>query len=1204
MADDSFRVRNTLVVNGAFVANSTVVNAAAVTATSVNATTLFVNGVNVNTVITGNAATAYTNAIAIASNATNLTLGTVPTARLPTSSTSQAGIVQLVDSVSCTSITVAATANSVKAVYDYATTIAATGTPPSGSNTQVQFNNSGAFGGTAGLTFTTTSNTVAVGNGGSVSVGNASVNSVVGQGSITINGVNVNTAITGNAATAYTNAVTISANADNITNGVLPMPRLAANVVNTTGAFTISGIHTHTANIMMGNTTVNTQHSNATILISNNTTTTTLGLADIRIGNTTTNTVANSTAITTGNSTVNTSVSFGTITLRAGAVTATVNSSVYNGTANNAAFFNGEPASFYANASNITTGTLPMAQIGAAVVNTSGNFTVAGNINFTAANVNFANVNVGANVDLTSTTLFIGNTSVNTVANSTTVATGNTTVNTVITAGSIALSGATINATNYSGTANNANNLGGTAASDYARLSPGATFTGAVGISNTLSVTGNVTVTGNLIVTGTTMYANVTNLDVKDLNITVAKGVATAAAADGAGLTVDTANVTWNYNFGTASWQSNVGITPASNNNLSLGTPNLVWANLHANNVVGANLYGTIQTASQPNITANNSTNFGGLSLATVQSQITGNAAIAYSNAVANAAALYQTTAGLSANVATLTSNNSTNFGGLSLATVQSQITGNAATAYSNAIAIAANATNLTTGTVNNARLPATIDVTTVNAATHSVGSIVVANSQGLTTSANVNIAATGELVIAPGAGIFANGGLGTAGQALLSNGSSVYWGPATTAVRQTFTSTAGQTTFTVSGGYTPNLLDVFYNGAKLINGTEVTVNNGTTVVLASGAANGATIDVVGYTASTLNILNAVAKSGDTMTGTLNLPSNGLTVGTTQLVVAGGNVGVGTGSPSSTLTIVGSLSTTNATTTSNTVTIGTAAYFVANGNVGIGTSAPVTPLHVISSITAGGTGNNGKLLGRNGSNTSVMDFGVAAGTAVANDVGLYNLTTTGDLVLGTNNTERMRISAGGNAAIGTSNTTSARLRVDTTGGQDYGRTNPNIFLTNTNDPGIRMLNTSNASLNHSAAMYVPSGAGGWAVTCDNNMVFDIFVDINGNFLARGNVTAYSDENLKEEISTIQEAVNTVSKLRGVTYKRRDTGSKGIGVIAQEVQTVIPEVVQQNGDYLSVAYGNMVGLLIEAIKEQQEKITNLESRINNLMGGSV
>jgi hypothetical protein len=91
--------------------------------------------------------------------------------------------------------------------------------------------------------------------------------------------------------------------------------------------------------------------------------------------------------------------------------------------------------------------------------------------------------------------------------------------------------------------------------------------------------------------------------------------------------------------------------------------------------------------------TANNSNNFSGLSLATVQGQITGNAATAYSNAVANSAALYQTTAGLSANVATLTSNNSTYHGGVTLATIQSQITGNSATAYTNAIS----------GTVNNA---------------------------------------------------------------------------------------------------------------------------------------------------------------------------------------------------------------------------------------------------------------------------------------------------------------------------------------------------------------------------------------------------------------------------------------------------------------------------------------------------------------------
>ena len=55
-----------------------------------------------------------------------------------------------------------------------------------------------------------------------------------------------------------------------------------------------------------------------------------------------------------------------------------------------------------------------------------------------------------------------------------------------------------------------------------------------------------------------------------------------------------------------------------------------------------------------------------------------------------------------------------------------------------------------------------------------------------------------------------------------------------------------------------------------------------------------------------------------------------------------------------------------------------------------------------------------------------------------------------------------------------------------------------------------------------------------------------------------------------------------------------------GVIAQEVEAVLPEAVK-DGEYKSVAYGNMVGLLIEAIKEQQAQIEELKSEINSLKG---
>ena len=98
--------------------------------------------------------------------------------------------------------------------------------------------------------------------------------------------------------------------------------------------------------------------------------------------------------------------------------------------------------------------------------------------------------------------------------------------------------------------------------------------------------------------------------------------------------------------------------------------------------------------------------------------------------------------------------------------------------------------------------------------------------------------------------------------------------------------------------------------------------------------------------------------------------------------------------------------------------------------------------------------------------------------------------------------------------------------------------------------------------------------------------------VSGNILATGDVTAFSDERLKTEIETISEAVDKVKQLRGVTFQK--DGRDSLGVIAQEVQKVLPEVVHESGDYLSVAYGNIVGLLIEAVKEQQEQIDELKA----------
>lgn len=102
-------------------------------------------------------------------------------------------------------------------------------------------------------------------------------------------------------------------------------------------------------------------------------------------------------------------------------------------------------------------------------------------------------------------------------------------------------------------------------------------------------------------------------------------------------------------------------------------------------------------------------------------------------------------------------------------------------------------------------------------------------------------------------------------------------------------------------------------------------------------------------------------------------------------------------------------------------------------------------------------------------------------------------------------------------------------------------------------------------------------------------------DTAGNFTASGNVTAYSDARLKTDIAIIDKPVEKVLQLNGYTYTRTDSGERQTGVIAQELQKVLPEAVNDTGEYLTVAYGNVVGLLIEAIKELKREIEELKTR---------
>ena len=103
----------------------------------------------------------------------------------------------------------------------------------------------------------------------------------------------------------------------------------------------------------------------------------------------------------------------------------------------------------------------------------------------------------------------------------------------------------------------------------------------------------------------------------------------------------------------------------------------------------------------------------------------------------------------------------------------------------------------------------------------------------------------------------------------------------------------------------------------------------------------------------------------------------------------------------------------------------------------------------------------------------------------------------------------------------------------------------------------------------------------------------------GSIYATANITAYSDIRFKVKIQTIDNALDKVGSLRGVTYNRIDLPGmpRHTGVIAQELKKVLPEAVEEHeGGVLSVAYGNVIGLLIEAIKELREEVRLLKGAV--------
>ena len=208
-------------------------------------------------------------------------------------------------------------------------------------------------------------------------------------------------------------------------------------------------------------------------------------------------------------------------------------------------------------------------------------------------------------------------------------------------------------------------------------------------------------------------------------------------------------------------------------------------------------------------------------------------------------------------------------------------------------------------------------------------------------------------------------------------------------------------------------------------------------------------------------------------------------------------------------------------------------------------------------------------------------------------------------------------SAGGIAVNGTTLGISGgsgenHVRIDSSGNVGINESSPdNLLHVNSGTANVAAKFESTDSI---AAIQFTDSGGSAEIGCSGtsntfypNGALKMSLDSSGNLVAAGNITAYgspSDLKLKENIEVIDNALDKVKQLKGITYTLKSDGNRLTGLIAQDLEKVLPEAVYtakdlEDEEHLAIRYGNTVGLLVEAIKEQQEQIETLTAKVKEL-----
>ena len=283
-----------------------------------------------------------------------------------------------------------------------------------------------------------------------------------------------------------------------------------------------------------------------------------------------------------------------------------------------------------------------------------------------------------------------------------------------------------------------------------------------------------------------------------------------------------------------------------------------------------------------------------------------------------------------------------------------------------------------------------------------------------------------------------------------------------------------------------------------------------------------------------------------------------------------------------------------------------------NGNCGIGTDNPSDKLSLNGAVNA----STGLTIGNNNSTRVRLYHSDAGGYSALTTDGMG---TEQPLIIGsgqylafyTNGSERLRIDASGNIEHGTSQTTiiDSSRNLTNIGTISSGAITSSASLKATDyrvNEGSSLAgglfkekNVTGSGSSNDLTIFAEgiSNGGNIHFMTGGSATIRATIDTSGDATFSGNVTAYSDERLKENIETLDS--KKALQMRGVSFIK--DGVKGSGVIAQEVEEIAPELVLTADDEMgtkSVAYGNLVGYLIETVKDQQKQIDELKQRLDN------